>query len=202
MVRILAVDPELVILMSQSGNHAVPTRTILAFLGVLIISGVSVSVIQINHPLVALLFGLAYTVLSNGIVYLLGSFRAFQLPSSYYVIRPCERHGEIYRPFGVLAARTILRSVGAVRFSGRRSDIEELENELIFTEKNHFVCLTQSVCLSVYSIAQGLWVIAGSLLIFNLLFNFYPVISLRHSRAKLKVVRRRIDARLQPAPGR
>lgn len=187
--------------MNPSESPAFPPRTIVAFIGLLVVSGLSVEYFPIDPPQLGSLFGLAYNMMINGLVFLLAAFKAFRLPQNYYVIRAFERHGEIYRPFGVHVARKILRVVGFVKFRGGRSSLSDLDDQMVFAEKNHVICFALNVILIGYAGIQGIWYLAFSLLIFNVLLNVYPIISLRFGRAKLQELRRRFGVFPAGVPG-
>ena len=178
----------------NSESQLIPARTITAFFILLVLSGLSVEYFPADPPRLGLLFGLPYNMMINGLVFLLAAFKTFRLPKSHYVIRAFERQGDIYRPFGVQAARRLLRVVGFVKFRGGRSSFSDLEDQLVFAEKNHVICFMLNVFLVPYAGIRGRWYVAVSLLIFNALLNAYPIIALRFSRAKLNAIRHRFSA--------
>ena len=89
-------------------------------LGIIFLSIVSAAIVEttglinINSP-VLLVFGLFYNLFINGLIYLLGAFKTFQLPDGYYAIKRFEKQGKLYTIFGVDYARRLLKLSGAVR---------------------------------------------------------------------------------------
>jgi hypothetical protein len=112
-----------------------------------------------------------------------------RLPARYYVTRPFEKGGRVYDLLGVRWYRRALRPMlwsvnpGLLRSqpAARETTIERTKD----AETGHLVIFFVVTALTVWALASGWWDTAGWLLLFNLLHNGYPVLSMRQLRARL-----------------
>lgn len=165
-------------------------------IGIAFLTIVSIALVEagvfINEKIpVTFLFGFFYNLLINGLIYLFGAFKTFQLPNNHYKIKAFEKQGNLYKSFGVDFARRIIKFSGAVTFDGKRSSIEQLENSMLFAEKCHTVCFGLNLITMVYLMFRGFWELMPSMLLFNLLLNIYPIIAQRYNRARIQLVQNR-----------
>jgi Glycosyl-4,4'-diaponeurosporenoate acyltransferase len=127
-----------------------------------------------------------------------------RLPAQYYATRPFEKAGRLYDLLGVRWYRRTLRRVlwsenpALLRSqpAARETMIERTKD----AETGHLFILLVIAGITVWALASGWWDAAGWLLLFNVLHNGYPVLSMRQLRARLNAGSHRLpNERLQPA---
>ncbi len=127
-----------------------------------------------------------------------------RLPARYYATRPFEKAGRVYDLLGVRwyrrALRPVLWSVNPALLrsqpAGRATMIEGTKD----AETGHLFILLVIAGITVWALASGWWDAAGWLLLFNLLHNGCPVLSMRQLRARLNAASNRLaNTRLQPS---
>ena len=163
------------------------------YLGITFLLIVSIGIVEghkINDFPLPSLFGLYYNIFINGLTYLLGIFKVFKLPDRYYRINGFEKQGEIYKYFGVDIIRKLLKFSGTVLFDGKKSSLARLQDKMLFAEKNHAICFSLNFFTMAYLAVSGLWGLIPSVLIFNFLLNFYPIITQRYNRARIQKITR------------
>jgi hypothetical protein len=113
---------------------------------------------------------------------------SIRLPASYYVTRPFEKGGRIYDYLGVRWYRRLLRPVlwsvepARLRSRGvRQTMIRETQNP----EAGHLPIFVVILGITFWALFSGWWDTAAWLLLFNVLHNAYPVLSVRQLRARL-----------------
>jgi len=113
---------------------------------------------------------------------------SIRLPESYYVTRPFEKGGHVYDYLGVRWYQrshlwnwrvnpSLLRSQPGARQTIVRSTRD--------AEAGHLVIFVVIVGITSWALFFGGWTTAAWLLLFNLLHNGYPVLSMRQIRARL-----------------
>lgn len=119
------------------------------------------------------------------------------LPSSYYRIRQFETNGRLYEILGVRFFKVVLiRSPLAllnptIRHTGDRSTLFDLDRKMRDAEAGHlFIFIMMSLTI-LYTAIKGWWVFAAWLMVFNILFNVYPVMLQRYNRARLTPILKR-----------
>jgi Glycosyl-4,4'-diaponeurosporenoate acyltransferase len=127
-----------------------------------------------------------------------------RLPAQYYVTRPFEKAGRVYDLLGVRwyrrALRPVLWSVNPALLRSQPAERETMIERTKDAETGHLFILLAITGITVWALASGWWDAAGWLLFFNLLHNGYPVLSMRHLRARLNAGSNRLpNKRLQPA---
>lgn len=116
--------------------------------------------------------------------------------SATFWIRPLFLPSLYYRPWPLPNARRLARRLGVVRFGrwarwinplpfDRRSP-RELESTLTAAETTHAITLFTVSALAVAFLVRGSTVLALFLVLWNVLFNLYPVVLQRHNRARLR----------------
>jgi hypothetical protein len=133
-------------------------------------------------------FGINWVLILWAILFASNVVR-LRLPSRYYVPRSFEKSGRVYDLLGVRwyrrALRPVLWSVSPATLrslpSGRDTMIEGTKD----AETGHLFILMVITAITVWALASGWWDTAGWLLLFNLLHNGYPVLSMRQLRARL-----------------
>lgn len=128
-------------------------------------------------------------------VALMGQFVTIPLfPSSYYKIKPFELSGQIYEKLGVALFKKIVRRgpftvfSPTLRFPAERtvSALKALENEMRKAETSHLVIFFMILLLVGYALFKGWFGAVAWLLLFNILFNGYPVLLQRYNRLKIQ----------------
>ena len=164
-------------------------------IGILFLIFISVAIVEghkVNDFPLPILFGLYYNIFLNGLIFLLGIFKTFKLPNSHYNIKSFEKQGDFYKLFGVNHVRKLLKYSGTVIFDGKKSSIDRLEDQMLFAEKNHTICFVLNIFTMIYLGYSELWELIPSMLFFNFLLNFYPIITQRYNRARIQEIKNRI----------
>jgi hypothetical protein len=111
------------------------------------------------------------------------------LPAHYYATRPFEKVGRLYDLLGVRwyrrALRPVLWSVNPALLRSQSAERETMIERTKDAETGHLFILLVITGITVWAFASGWWDAAGWLLLFNLLHNGYPVLSMRQLRARL-----------------
>jgi Glycosyl-4,4'-diaponeurosporenoate acyltransferase len=127
-----------------------------------------------------------------------------RLPAPYYVIRSFEKAGRVYDLLGVRwyrrALRRVLWSVNPTLLRSQPAERETMIERTKDAETGHLFILLVITGITVWALASGWWDTVGWLLLFNLLHNGYPVLSMRQLRARLNAGSDRLrNTRLQPS---
>jgi hypothetical protein len=127
-----------------------------------------------------------------------------RLPAQYYATRPFEKAGRVYDLLGVRwyrrALRPVLWSVNPALLKSQLAARETMIESTKDAETGHLFILLVITGITVWASASGWWDAAGWLLLFNLLHNGYPVLSMRQLRARLNAGSHRLPVkRLQAA---
>jgi hypothetical protein len=113
-----------------------------------------------------------------------------RLPASYYALRPFEEGGRIYDYLGVRWYQRLLRRVlWSVKPALLRSQPDARQSMIRDThgpEAGHLVIFVVILGITLWPLASRWWKTVAWLLLFNLLHNAYPVMSLRQIRARLE----------------
>ena len=112
-----------------------------------------------------------------------------RLPAQYYVTRRFEKGGRVYDLLRVRwyrrALRRVLWSVNPTLLRSQPAGRETMIEHTKDAETGHLFILLAIIGITVWALASGWWDGAGWLLLFNLLHNGYPVLSMRQLRARL-----------------
>jgi hypothetical protein len=115
---------------------------------------------------------------------------SYRLPASYYAIHPFEKAGRIYDYLGVRWYRRLFRRVlWSVKPALLRSQPGARETMIRATrdpEAGHLVIFVVILGITLWPLVSGWWDTMAWLLLFNLLHNAYPVLSMRQIRARLE----------------
>jgi hypothetical protein len=127
-----------------------------------------------------------------------------RLPAQYYATRPFEKAGRLYDFLGVSRYRRVLRpvlwSVSPALLRSQPASRETMIEHTKDAETGHLFIFLVITGITAWALASGWWDAAGWLLLFNLLHNGFPVLSMRQLRARLNAGSRRLsNNRLQPA---
>jgi hypothetical protein len=127
-----------------------------------------------------------------------------RLPAQYYATRPFEKAGRAYDLLGVRwyrrALSPVLWSVNPALLKSQSAARETMIERTKDAETGHLFILLVITGITVWALASGWWGAAGWLLLFNLLHNGYPVVSMRQLRARLNAGLNRLPhTRLQPS---
>jgi len=112
-----------------------------------------------------------------------------RLPAAYYAMHRFEKGGRVYDYLGVRwyqrLLRPILWSVNPALLRSRRVARQALIRATQDPEVGHLVIFALIFGITVWAVACAWWNTAAWLLLFNVLHNGYPVLSLRQIRARL-----------------
>ena len=127
-----------------------------------------------------------------------------RLPAPYYATRPFEKAGRVYDRLGVhwyrRALRRVLWSVNPALLRSHPAARETMIEGTKDAETGHLFIFLLITGITAWALASGWWDSAGWLMLFNLLHNGYPVLSMRQLRARLDGGSNRLpNRRLQPA---
>jgi len=129
-----------------------------------------------------------------------------RLPAPYYSTRPFEKGGRVYDRLGVRwyrqALRRVLWSVNPALLRSQPAAQETMIEGTKDAETGHLLIFVLITGMTVWAFVSGWWGSAGWLLLFNLLHNGYPVLSMRQLRARISRVRPKSSRALQPDAGR
>ena len=118
-----------------------------------------------------------------------------RLPARYYAARSFERGGRVYDLLGVRRFRRTLRrvlwSVNPALLRSQPSERETMIEGTKDAETGHLFILIVITGITLRALAYGWWDTAGWLLLFNILHNGYPILSMRQLRARLNAGRKR-----------
>src|SRR5688500_69946 len=126
------------------------------------------------------------------------------LPAHYSPTRPCDKSGRVCARPGVRwyrrALRRVLWSSNPALLRSQPAARETMIERTKDAETGHLFILLAITGITVWALASGWWDAAGWLLLFNLLHNGYPVLSMRQLRARLNAGSNRLPkTRLQPS---
>jgi len=127
-----------------------------------------------------------------------------RMPARYYATRRFEKAGRVYDLLGVRwyrrALRRVLWSVNPALLRSQPAARETMIENTKDAETGHLFILLVITGITAWALASGWWDAAGWLLLFNLLHNGYPVLSMRRLRARLNAGSHRLpNPRLQPS---
>ena len=127
-----------------------------------------------------------------------------RLPAQYYATCRFERAGRVYGLLGVRwyrrALRPVLWSVNPALLKSQPAARETMIERTKDAETGHLFIPVVIAGITVWALTSGWWDAAGWLLLFNLLHNGYPVLSMRQLRARLNAGSNRLpDTRAQPS---
>jgi hypothetical protein len=112
-----------------------------------------------------------------------------RLPDSYYALRPFEKGGRIYNFLGVRWYQRLLRRVlWSVKPALLRTESGARQTMIRAThgpEAGHLLIFLVILAITLRPLVSGWWDTVGWLLLFNVLHNLYPVLSVRQIRARL-----------------
>jgi hypothetical protein len=110
--------------------------------------------------------------------------------SGYYQVHRFERSGRLYERLGVRGFQRFLRRTGllgwnpSLRFVSRSGAHAALVAATCGPETAHALIFIVLGAVAVDAVCRGWWDTAGWLLLFNILHNAYPVVSLRYVRVR------------------
>jgi hypothetical protein len=128
-------------------------------------------------------------------VAILGQFVTFpSFTSTYYEIKPFEQSGRVYEQLGISLFKKMVRrgplSVFSptLRFPAQKTipALGNLENEMRKAETSHMAIFFIILLLIIYALFKGWLDTVAWFLLFNILFNGYPVLLQRYNRIKIQ----------------
>jgi len=137
---------------------------------------------------VAFAFGINWVLAAGAIMFGL-NVAPLRLPEAYYRTRRFERGGRVYEYLGVRwyrrALRRVLWSVKPALLRSQSGARETMIRGTYDAETGHLLILVVIAGITMWALGRGWWDTAGWLVLFNLLHNGYPVLSMRELRARL-----------------
>ena len=147
-------------------------------------------------------FGINWVLILWAILFASNVVR-LRLPAQYYATRPFEKVGRVYDLLGVRwyrrALRPVLWSVSPTLLRAQPAARETMIEGTKDAETGHLFILVVIAAITVWALTSGWWDTAGWLLLFNLLHNGYPVLSMRQLRARLTRAQVQLPKRVQRA---
>ena len=112
-----------------------------------------------------------------------------RLPASYYTTHPFENGGRLYDYLGVRWYRRLLRrilwSVNPALLRSQPAARQTMIRATQAPESGHLIIFIVILGITLWPLISGWWDTVAWLLLFNVLHNAYPVLSLRQVRARL-----------------
>lgn len=113
-----------------------------------------------------------------------------RLPASYYATRSFEKGGRVYDYFGVGWYRRLLRpvlwSLNPALLRSQQDGRQTMIRATKDPEAGHVIIFVVIIGITLWALVAGWWDTAAWLLLFNVLHNLYPVLSVRQIRARLQ----------------
>lgn len=136
-------------------------------------------------------------------VALIGQFVNFpSFAPTYYEIKPLEQSGQFYEQLGVCLFKKMVRRgpfsifSPTLRFPAKKTApaLRNLQHEMQKAETSHVVIFFMILLLIGYALFKGWLDSVVWLLLFNLLFNGYPIMLQRYNRIKIQeLINRGVD---------
>lgn len=123
-----------------------------------------------------------------------------RVPEGYFVVRPIERDGRLYRRLGVRAFKHVVPDGDLIsRLARRRGDREPrmglnraglsaLDTRARIAERAHLISLIAALPLAALAAVLDRPGFSIALLVPNLIFHGYPVLLQRYTRARLRAI--------------
>jgi Glycosyl-4,4'-diaponeurosporenoate acyltransferase len=116
-----------------------------------------------------------------------------RLPERYHALRGFERDGRPYELLGVRLFKRLLRRGPLAVFNPdlhlpadpTPCNLTHLDQRMRDAEASHFILFVMTLGVVANAAARGWWSAAGWTLLFDVLFNGYPVMLQRYNRALL-----------------
>jgi hypothetical protein len=112
-----------------------------------------------------------------------------QLPATYYATRSFEKDRRLYDLIGVRWYRRLLRPMlwteRPTRLRSEQSAREEMIRATHNPEAGHLLIFVVISGITIWALISGWWWSVAWLLLFNILHNGYPILSMRELRARL-----------------
>jgi hypothetical protein len=174
-------------------------------LSLIAITGVAIALIVwvfVSFAFRSPIFAFLFNWLIMSWVAILGQIITFpSFTSSYYEIKPFEQSGQVYERLGIFLFKKMVRrgpfSVFSptLRFPAQRTApaLKNLENEMRKAETSHTAIFFMVLLPVIYALFRGWFDAVAWLLLFNTLFNGYPIMLQRYNRIKIKEIIRTVD---------
>ncbi len=122
-----------------------------------------------------------------------GQFYTLSFGPGYYEPKPFEQTGHIYELVGIRLFKQLVRRGPLTIFSPTlrlpkdktAAALHNLDNEMRNAETGHVVILMVMLLLTGYPLLQGWFDTVAWMILFNILFNGYPIMLQRYNRIKL-----------------
>ncbi|MBN1538172.1 MAG: hypothetical protein JW908_15650 [Anaerolineales bacterium] len=131
-------------------------------------------------------------------IVILGQTMVFTFPPRYFSVKRFERNGRLYEMLGIkifkkLVGRGPLSIFSpTLRFTGRKSALSSLENEMRKAEAGHLTIFLVILLFAGMAMVRGWFDAAGWLLLFSIILNGYPIMLQRYNRIQIyRIVNKR-----------
>jgi len=163
-------------------------RRAVAALLTVIFAVVLVKSVQSDGRSLGFAFGVNWLLMAWAIV--VGRFILFRLPAGYYTRRRFERDGRIYDRLGVRwyqrSFRRFVWSVNLKLVRSQRDGRAQVMKSTFDPESGHLYIFLVIAGITLRAAVLGWWDSVAWLVLFNMLHNGYPVMSMRQIRARLE----------------
>ncbi len=188
--------------MALGGARSTPRRWLraLALLTVILVFGASFAllseVIGITSPWLVLLLMFYFLAIAK----VAEPLFTLRMPGPLRPLRRWEREGDVYRRLRILAFGTLLRLAplrylnSAVYLDRERRDPLRVRLFVESAEASHFWAAALIMPYVIVAGLTGMWHVVAWLSLAQVLVNVYPILHLRHVRARLDRTIRRIRA--------
>jgi hypothetical protein len=168
------------------------------FLSLFVITGGAIALIVwvfVSFAFRSPIFAFLINWLLMSWVAILGQFISFPFfAPTYYEIKPFEQSGRVYERVGIAIFKKMVRRgpfsifSPTLRFPEQKtaSALRNLENEMRKAETSHMAIFFMVLFLVIYPLFNGWFDAIAWLLLFNILFNGYPVMLQRYNRIKIQ----------------
>ena len=150
--------------------------------------------LEISRRSVAFAFFLNWALM--GFAFVVWMFLPIRLTPGYYRIHGFEQEGRLYERFGIRVFQHIVRATKIhgpapfPRYTAGPGGAAALAADTYNSETGHLVIFAIVCGVAVDAIRRGWWDTAGWLILFDILLNAYPVMSMRHVRARASRLKR------------
>jgi hypothetical protein len=146
--------------------------------------GAIVWTLSISRRSVAFAFAINWALM--GFAFVIWSVVPIRFGAGYYRVHRFERSGALYERLGLRVFQRVLRRSGLqwLRYAPGPGAGATLAAATHGPETAHLVIFIVLSVVTVHAVSRGWWDTAGWLVLFNVLHNAYPVMSLRYVRVR------------------
>jgi Glycosyl-4,4'-diaponeurosporenoate acyltransferase len=148
--------------------------------------GATAWTLEMSRPSVLFALGINWALM--GLAFAVWLTYPVRFGRSYYRVHAFERSGRLYERLGVRLFQRFLRrsGLGWLRYRPGPGASTNLVAATEGSETSHLLIFIVLAAVSGMFVRRGWWDTAGWLMVFNVVHNAYPVLSLRYVRARAK----------------